>query len=174
MSTVVAAGNGSLSNGRFKALAPELKLVLVKVGTLSRVHHDDIARGIEWVLINRERFNIRILNISCGGDYQASYLSDVMSRFAEAAVRAGITVVAAVGNSGHRGPGNIMPPASVPAVISGRSKSAQHMVNGVLARRVDADSQTRVFHVAQMILDVAQSVMAAVRPPGPYTQLAER
>jgi serine protease AprX len=118
MSTVVAAGNGSLSNGRFRALAPELKLVLVKVGTLSRVHHDDIARGIEWVLVNRERFNIRILNISCGGDYQASYLSDVMSRFAEAAVRAGITVVAAVGNSGHRGPGNIMPPASVPAVIS--------------------------------------------------------
>ncbi len=117
MSTVVAAGNGSLSSGRFRALAPELKLVLVKVGTLSRVHHDDIARGIEWVLVNREKHNIRILNISCGGDYESSYLNDVLSRFAEAAVRAGITVVAAVGNSGHR-PGHIMPPASVPAVIS--------------------------------------------------------
>ena len=117
MSTVVAAGNGSLSGGRFRALAPELKLVLLKVGTLSRVHHDDIARGIEWVLVNREKHGIRILNISCGGDYEVSYLDDILSRFAEAAVRAGIVVIAAVGNSGHR-PGNIMPPASVPAVIS--------------------------------------------------------
>lgn len=117
MSSVVAAGNGALSEGRFKSLAPDLGLVLVKVGTMSRVLHDDIARGIEWVLVNRERFGIRVLNISCGGDYEASYLEDTMSRFAEAAIRAGIVVVAAVGNNGHR-PGYIVPPASVPAVIS--------------------------------------------------------
>ena len=117
MSTVVAAGNGALSGGRFKGLAPDLGLVLVKAGSLSRVHHDDIARAIEWVLVNRGRYDIRILNVSCGGDYEASYLEDVMSRFAEACVRAGIVVVAAVGNAGHR-PGYIVPPASVPAVIS--------------------------------------------------------
>jgi serine protease AprX len=117
MSTVVAAGNGALSEGRFRGAAPDLGLVLVKVGHLSRVLHDDIARGIEWVLLNRSRYDIRVLNISAGGDYEASYLDDVMSRFAEAAVRAGIVVVAAVGNQGHR-PGYVVPPASVPAVIS--------------------------------------------------------
>jgi serine protease AprX len=117
MTTVVAAGNGHLSNGHFRSLAPEMRLVLVKAGTLSRVHHDDIARAIEWVLVHRAEFGIRVLNISCGGDYEASYLSDTMSRFAEACVRAGIVVVAAVGNSGHR-PGYVVPPASVPAVIS--------------------------------------------------------
>jgi serine protease AprX len=117
MSSVVAAGNGALSNGKFRSLAPDLSLVLVKVGTLTRVHHDDIARGIEWVLLNRARYDIRILNISCGGDYEASYLDDIMSRFAEAAIRAGIVVIAAVGNNGHR-PGYVVPPASVPAVIS--------------------------------------------------------
>ena len=117
MSSVVAAGNGALSGGRFRSLAPDLGLVLVKVGTLSRVHHDDIARGIEWVILNRARYDIRILNISAGGDYEASYLDDVMSRFAEAAVRAGIVVVCAVGNRGDR-PGYVVPPASVPAVIT--------------------------------------------------------
>ena len=117
MSSVVAAGNGSLSQGRFKSLAPDLGLVLIKVGTLSRVHHDDIARGLEWVLVNRGRFDIRIINISCAGDYEASYLTDVMSRFAEAAVRAGIVVVCAVGNRGDK-PGYVLPPASVPCVIS--------------------------------------------------------
>jgi serine protease AprX len=117
MSSVVAAGNGALSGGRYRSLAPDLGVVLVKVGTLSRVHHDDIARGIEWVLVHRPRYDIRILNISCGGDYEVSYLEDTLSRFAEAAVRAGIVVVAAVGNRGER-PGYVVPPASVPAVIS--------------------------------------------------------
>jgi len=117
MSSVVAAGNGALSAGRYRSLAPDLGVVLVKVGTLSRVHHDDIARGIEWVLVNRPRYDIRVLNISCGGDYEVSYLDDTLSRFAEAAVRAGIVVVAAVGNQGDR-PGYVVPPASVPAVIS--------------------------------------------------------
>jgi serine protease AprX len=117
MSSVVAAGNGALSGGRYRSLAPDLGVVLVKVGTLSRVHHDDIARGIEWVLVNRPRYDIRVLNISCGGDYEVSYLDDTLSRFAEAAVRAGMVVVAAVGNQGDR-PGYVVPPASVPAVIS--------------------------------------------------------
>jgi serine protease AprX len=117
MSSVIAAGNGALSKGKFRSITPDLGLVLVKVGTLSRVHHDDITRGIEWVLVNRARYDIRILNISCGGDYEMSYLEDVMSRFAEAAIRAGIVIVAAVGNNGHR-PGYVVPPASVPAVIS--------------------------------------------------------
>lgn len=117
MSSVVAAGNGALSNGRFRSLAPQMDLVLVKVGTVQRIHHDDITRGIEWAILNRSRYGIRILNISCGGDYEESYLTDTLSRFAEMAVRAGIVVICAVGNRGDM-PGHILPPASVPAVIS--------------------------------------------------------
>lgn len=115
MSTVVAAGNGALSGGRFRSMAPDLGLVLVKAGTLSRVLHDDIARALEWILVNRGRYDIRIVNVSCGGDYEVSYLDDVMSRFAEACVRSGMVVVAAVGNSGSR---YVVPPASVPCVIT--------------------------------------------------------
>jgi len=118
MTTVVAGGNGILSEGLFRSLAPEIDLVLVKVGSLARVRHDDIARGIEWVMAHRKEYDIRILNISCGGDYEASYLTDIMSRMAEAAIREGITVVAAVGNAGHLPGHPVLPPASVPAVIS--------------------------------------------------------
>lgn len=118
MSTVVAGGNGALSDGRFRSLAPEMEVVLVKVGTMARVRHDDIARGIEWVLSHRSQYDIRVLNISCGGDYEASHLTDILSRMAEAAIREGITVVAAVGNAGHIPGHPVLPPASVPAVIS--------------------------------------------------------
>ncbi|HEU4534097.1 MAG TPA: S8 family serine peptidase [Polyangiaceae bacterium] len=118
MTSVVCAGNGALSGGRYRGLAYESDLVLVKVGSLSRVRHDDIALGIEWVLANAARHDVRVLNISCGGDYEATYLADHLSRMAEAAVRAGIVVVCAAGNAGHEPGHPVVPPASVPAVIT--------------------------------------------------------
>src|SRR5438128_6257175 len=72
MTSVVAAGNGFLSNGLYRGIASEANVVLVKVGVSSRVRHEEIARGIRWVIGHRERFNIRIINISAGGDYEAS------------------------------------------------------------------------------------------------------
>lgn len=117
MTSTVAAGNGFLSDGKFKSLAPEMDVVLVKVGHLSRVKHDDIARGIRWVIERREELNIRVLNISAGGDYEASYLVDPICQAAEDAVRAGITVVCAVGNAAQ-GKHRVIAPASTPAVIT--------------------------------------------------------
>jgi serine protease AprX len=118
MTSVVAAGSGALSSGRYRGLASDADLVLVKVGTAERILHDDIRRGIEWVIAHRERYRIRVLNISCGGDYEESYLTDGLSRAADAAVRAGITVVAAAGNSGHEPSPAVLPPASAPSVIT--------------------------------------------------------
>jgi serine protease AprX len=117
MTSTVAAGNGFNSGGKYKSLAPEMDVVLVKVGHLSRVKHDDIARGIRWVIERKNELGIRILNISAGGDYEASYLVDPICQAAEEAVRAGITVVCAVGNAAH-GRHRVIAPASTPAVIT--------------------------------------------------------
>ena len=74
-------------------------LVLVKAD-VERVHHDDIARAIEWLLANRARFDIRILNISCGGDYEVSHLQMIRSAVSPRRVcaREFLAVVCAVGN----------------------------------------------------------------------------
>jgi serine protease AprX len=118
MTSVVACGNGHLSNGLYRGIASEANLVLVKVGTARRIVHDDIRRGIEWVIRNRERYDIRIINISCGGDYEASYLDDALSQAAERATKAGILVCAAVGNLGHTDNHPVLPPASAPSVLT--------------------------------------------------------
>ncbi len=119
MTSVVACGNGEKSHGKYKGLAYEAELVLVRVGTVSRIRHDDITLGIDWVIANKAKYGIKVLNISCGGDYEASYLWDPLSRAAEAALRAGIVVVCAAGNAGHdplrHAP---VPPASAPGVIT--------------------------------------------------------
>lgn len=118
MTSTVAAGNGFMSNGLYRGIASEANLVLLKVGKSSRIRHEDIERGLRWCIENRERYQIRVINISCGGDYEESYLEDRLSQAAEDATRAGILVVAAAGNSGHLPAHAVLPPASAPSVLT--------------------------------------------------------
>ena len=115
--SVVAAGNGHLSDGGYRALAHEAQLVLVKVSTNGRITEENIARGIEWVIANRKRFNIRVLNISLGGDEDVPCTRSIIDQAAEEAIKNGIVVVAAAGNSGAEGRHSI-PPANSPSVIT--------------------------------------------------------
>jgi serine protease AprX len=118
MTSVVACGNGRLSEGLYRGVASEARVVLVKCGTASRITHDDLRKGLEWVVRHRERYGIRIVNVSCGGDYEASYLEDPLSQAAERATRDGLLVCAAAGNLG-RTPGHaVLPPASAPAALT--------------------------------------------------------
>src|SRR5438552_563754 len=118
MTSVVACGNGTLSDGFYRGVASEARLVLVKVGEMSRVTHENLRRGLEWVVRNRKRYDIRIVNVSCGGDYQASYLRDGLSQAAERATREGLLVCAAVGNQGHVPGHPVLPPASAPSALT--------------------------------------------------------
>ena len=118
MTSVVACGNGHLSGGRYRGLASGASLVLVKCGQVRRVAHGDIQRGLEWVYRHRRQYGIRIVNVSVGGDYEASYHHDALSRAAERLVRAGVLVCAAVGNAGHLPGHPVLPPASAPGVLA--------------------------------------------------------
>src|SRR5688572_3689482 len=80
MTSVVAAGNGSLSNGFYRGIAKDSKVVLVKLARTGRITDEDILQGLEWVIENRERYGVRIVNISAGGDYEKSYLDDALSQ----------------------------------------------------------------------------------------------
>ncbi|MEW6209658.1 MAG: S8 family serine peptidase, partial [Acidobacteriota bacterium] len=62
--SVTAAGNGHLSDGYYRSLAPDANVVLVKVSERGRIPEANIARGIEWVIENKDRYGIRILSIS--------------------------------------------------------------------------------------------------------------
>ena len=113
--TVAAAGNGHLSGGTYRGVASAAQLVLVKVSKQGRIADDSIARGLRWVMENRERFNIRVLNMSLGGDEDVPCSRSEIDQLAEEAIRQGIAVVVAAGNSAERAP---LPPANAPAVIT--------------------------------------------------------
>jgi serine protease AprX len=118
MTSVVAAGNGHSSKGFYRGIAPDAKLVLVKIGRTGRIPDEHIQRGLEWVLENREKYSIRVVNISAGGDREQSYLESSLCQTVERAVKEGLVVVCAVGNAGMAPGHPVLPPANSPSAIS--------------------------------------------------------
>jgi serine protease AprX len=117
MTSAICAGNGFMSNGLYRGIAEKAQLVLVKTGHLRGrgIRDRDISRALTWVLNNHKRFNIRIVNISLGGDNPTTGKFTELDELVEEAVSRGLVVVVAAGNSGHR---IIVAPASAPSAIT--------------------------------------------------------
>ena len=85
----------------FRGVAPGAHLISLRViGADGMGKASDVMDAIDWVIRNRKRFNIRVINLSLGGAAEQSYRDDPMCEAVERAVHAGIVVVAAAGNRG--------------------------------------------------------------------------
>lgn len=127
----VIVGNGKSSNGEVVGLAPGAKLINLPVFT-KQANEDGLAglrmyNALNWVVDNKDRFGIRVVNISGGmqaalsPDDQNGQLQtflDPLDSAIKRAVEAGLVIVTAAGNTGP-GPGSIMTsPAHHPDVIT--------------------------------------------------------
>lgn len=112
-------GNGKASNGMYRGISPYCHLIVGKVlDKNGDGNMEDMIRGIEWVIENKERYRIRILNISIGIGYIED--EDRMHELLHAVDTAwdrGIVVVCAAGNMGP-GPMSISPLGSSKKVIT--------------------------------------------------------
>jgi serine protease AprX len=118
MTTSIAAGNGSLSDGRFRGFASGASILPVAVGRGDgRIPESDILRGLEWLLERRrlESYGVRVLNISIGGDFPQDWLLNPVCQAVERLAERGVTVVAAAGN---RGRDELVAPAQSPSVVT--------------------------------------------------------
>jgi serine protease AprX len=116
MTSVVATGNGYLSNGRYRGIASAAELVLIQVGQDNlRIPEADIEHGLRWLLANHRRLGVRVVNISLGGDEEADSRRNPLDRVTERLIAAGLVVVVAAGNAGRQ---VILPPASAPRAIT--------------------------------------------------------
>lgn len=115
MTSVIAAGDGALSGGRYRGIAYNSQLVLVKISSpRGLVKERDILRGLEWLVENHQRFNVRVVNLSVGGDDPSTAPDHPLHQAVRRLTQAGIVVIAAAGNNGR---GWLVPPASAPEAI---------------------------------------------------------
>ena len=95
------AGSGAASAGRFKGVAPGAEIVSVKVG--GKDGSADVSKvlaAIQWTVSFKDRYNIKVLNLSLGTDSTQPPSIDPLNLAVQRAWVSGITVVVSAGNFG--------------------------------------------------------------------------
>jgi serine protease AprX len=116
MTSVIAAGDGRLSRGKYRGIARDAQLVLIRVSTpRGQVKERDILRGLRWLIDTHKRLNVRVVNISVGGDFVSDDPAHPLHRAVRRLVEDGIVVVIAAGN---RAANWLVPPASASEAIT--------------------------------------------------------
>ena len=98
----VLGGSGKRSGGRYEGVAPGASLIGIKV--LDREGNGsvtDLLRGLSWIRKQKERYGIRIVNISVGSvPRRETAETSALVRGVEAAWADGLVVIVAAGNEG--------------------------------------------------------------------------
>ena len=89
----IIAGSGKMSDGFYMGGAPDVNLIVIRVTNPS-----EVLKAIDWVKANKDKYNIKVVNMSLGVDPSTSWKADPLARAAQGLVEDGVTVVAAAGN----------------------------------------------------------------------------
>lgn len=115
----IIGGNGYSSKGKYIGIAPECNFIGVKAldqrgdGNIS-----DVLAGLQWIIDNRRKYNIRIVNISVGTSSKDNMdENSLLVQGVNAVWDSGIVVVVAAGNNGP-GPMSISTPGISRKVIT--------------------------------------------------------
>ena len=104
--------------------APAVKFIDVRVlGRTGTGYTSDVLAGIDWVIANRTKYGIRVINLSLGHPVAEPAATDPLCIAVERAVKAGIVVVTSAGNYGLTSTGapvlgGITSPGNSPAAIT--------------------------------------------------------
>jgi serine protease AprX len=113
----IIAGDGTSSGGRYIGIAPQANVINLRVndGT-GAAPTSAIMNAILWAVINKNTYNIRVMNLSLLSSVQESYHTSPIDAAVEYAWLKGIVVVVAAGNNGPNTA--LYAPANDPYVIT--------------------------------------------------------
>jgi serine protease AprX len=112
----IIGGDGSESGGKYIGVAPMVNIVNVKVSNDDgSARLNDVVAGLQWILENKNTYNIRVVNISLNSSVAESYHTSPLDAAVEILWFNKIVVVASAGNKGN---GAIYPPANDPFIIT--------------------------------------------------------
>jgi subtilisin family serine protease len=121
------------ANGAIKGVAPDAKIVAVKVMNSSgEGYSSDIIAGMDWCTNNSALYNISVISMSLGGGLYTSYCDAELTSYRDvinAAVGKNISVIVATGNTDPLG--YIRAPACIrnATAVGGTTKADAMMYN---------------------------------------------
>jgi serine protease AprX len=114
----IIAGNGRSSAGTYKGVAPEARVLSVKLsGRDGAADVSGLLASLQWVVEHKAQYGIRALNLSIGTDSPQSYRIDPLNYAVEQVWNSGIVVVVAASNRGPD-PATITKPGDDPWVVT--------------------------------------------------------
>ena len=114
----ILGGSGAASGGRYRGMASECGLVALKVlDRFGNGNRGDVLQAFQWITRNRERYKLRVVNISVGTTYRTRNDHDDLIRGVEKLWDDGLVVVAAAGNQGPD-PGSVTAPGCSKKIIT--------------------------------------------------------
>ena len=159
-------------------VAPDVKLVNVRVlGANGTGWTSDVIAGIEWVLENRAKYNIRAINLSLGHPVTEPSATDPLCRAVMKATAAGIVVVVSGGNAGKTADGTpilggITSPGNSPYAITVGAMNTK----GTVARSDDvmttysSRGPTKFEHAVKPDVVAPGNKIVSLETPGSYLQ----
>lgn len=113
----ITAGSGQVSGGRFKGVAPDANIIVLKVlDKFRHINTDDFRSALEWIADNKERYNIKVVNTSVG-DYENVAWNLFFKKEVDDVLDKGIVWVSSAGNNGM-GNESLSYPANEGRIIS--------------------------------------------------------
>src|SRR5688500_995065 len=145
VASVIAAEPYTAGGVTYQGVAPDARLVALRVGSGDDIRTSRIEAALQWVIANRETFDISVVNVSLGsGNYTDSETSATLSdEFAQ--LRAlGVFVVAASGNANDQQSGpidedGVSYPAADPNVFAVGSVNAADVISSWTQRGDELD-----------------------------------
>lgn len=102
----ILAGSGRASEGKYQGIAPGAGIISGKIlNSQGKGDIEELFRALDWVLKNKEKYKIRIVNISIGIPEKSNFFENMEKRkllrsYMNHFYREGILVVTAAGNFG--------------------------------------------------------------------------
>lgn len=108
----IAAGDGVMSNGEIKGVAPDADIVGLRITTVA-----EAIKALQWCVDNKDSMGLKVVNLSLGEVARRGAKFDPWAQAVEKATEAGLVVCVAAGNEGPN-PGSISTPGIYPGAIT--------------------------------------------------------
>src|SRR5439155_25507013 len=97
---VIAANPYTVNGVTYRGVAPDAKLVALRVGTETNIPDSNIKEALDWVIANRKTYHISVVNLSLGsGNYTDRSTDSSYAAEFQKLHDMGVFVTAASGNS---------------------------------------------------------------------------
>lgn len=114
----IIAGNGYSSRGKYAGIAPESNILAIKaLNGEGSGNTSNIIAAISYAIETKDQYNTKILNLSIGSPANNNCSKDPLCKAVDEAMKSGLIVVAAAGNSGPSDK-TILSPGINPNVIT--------------------------------------------------------